>query len=205
MLKNWQLWLVAVMLVVAGFFASIKHVKTELPEFGLVPEFQFQDQNGNAFSSESLKNKVWIAGFIFTRCKGPCPLISSKMAELKKRLSYSDRLALVSFSVDPEYDTPEKLAAYAEKFSGSTSSPQEQKKGPQWHFLTGAKEKIYELAVKTFMQTASNDETQVDIQKKFAHGTRLALIDSQGRIRGFYDSQDSNMVQALELDIRAIL
>ncbi len=110
MLKNWQLWLVAVMLVVAGFFASMKHVKTELPEFGVVPEFQFQDQTGASFSSETLKNKVWVAGFIFTRCMGPCPLISAKMAELKKRLHYSDRFSLVSFSVDPENDTSEKLA-----------------------------------------------------------------------------------------------
>ncbi len=197
MLKNWQLWLVAVMLVIAGFLASIKHVKTELPELGLVPEFQFQGQNGNAFSSESLKNKIWVAGFIFTRCKGPCPLISSKMAELKKRLSYSDRLALVSFSVDPEHDTPEKLAAYAEKFRRDGK--------PQWHFLTGAKEKIYELAVKAFKQTAASDESQLDVQQKFMHGTRLTLVDSAGRIRGFYSVSDEDGIDKLELDIRSIL
>lgn len=197
MLKNWQLWLVAVMLVVAGFLASIKHVKTELPEFGVVPQFQFQDQTGVSFSSEALKNKVWVAGFIFTRCKGPCPLISSKMAELKKRLSYSDRLAFVSFSVDPEHDTPEKLATYAEKFKREGK--------PQWYFLTGAKEKIYELAIKTFMQTASSDDAQSDIQQKFMHGTRLTLVDAEGRIRGFYNISDEGGIDKLELDIRSIL
>ncbi len=196
-MKKWQLILVAVMLVAAAFWASVKNVKTELPDYGPVPAFEFQDQSSQFFSSASLENKVWVAGFIFTRCMGPCPIISSKMAELKKRLSYSPRFALVSFSVDPEHDTPEKLAAYAEKFKREGK--------PEWHFLTGAKEKIYELAVQTFKQTASEDAAQADIQQKFMHGTRLALIDSRGHIRGFYDSQDSAMTNHLERDIRAIL
>lgn len=196
-MKKWQLILVAVMLVAAAFWASVKNVKTELPDYGPVPAFEFQDQSSQTFSSAALENKVWVAGFIFTRCMGPCPIISAKMAELKKRLSYSPRFALVSFSVDPEHDTPEKLAAYAEKFKREGK--------PQWHFLTGAKEKIYELAVQTFKQTASEDIQQSDVQQKFMHGTRLVLIDSQGRIRGFYDSQDSAMTNHLERDIRAIL
>lgn len=196
-MKKWQLILVAVMLVAAAFWASVKNVKTELPDYGPVPAFEFQDQSSQVFSSASLENKVWVAGFIFTRCMGPCPIISSKMAELKKRLSYSPRFALVSFSVDPEHDTPERLAAYAEKFKREGK--------PEWHFLTGAKEAIYDLAVQTFKQTASEDAEQADIQQKFMHGTRLALIDSRGHIRGFYDSQDSAMTNHLERDIRAIL
>jgi len=196
-MKKWQLILVAVMLVAAAFWASVKNVKTELPDYGSVPAFEFQNQNNQVFSSSALENKVWVAAFIFTRCMGPCPTISAKMAELNKRLSYSPRFALVSFSVDPEHDTPEKLAAYAEKFKREGK--------PEWHFLTGAKEKIYELAVQTFKQTASEDAQQPDIQQKFMHGTRLALIDSWGRIRGFYDSQDPAMTNHLERDIRSIL
>jgi len=196
-MKKWQLILVVVMLVVVGFWAVVKNVKTELPDYGKVSAFEFQDQSGQVFSSASLENKVWVAGFIFTRCMGPCPMISAKMAELKKRLHYSSRFALVSFSVDPEHDTPEKLAVYAEKFKREGK--------PSWHFLTGAKEKIYALAVETFKQTASEDPAQADIQQKFMHGTRVALVDGQGRIRGFYDSQDPEMVHHLERDIRAIL
>lgn len=197
MSKKWQLILLAAMLVALGFWASLKGVKTELPDYGPVPAFEFQDQNSQMFSSAALENKVWVAGFIFTRCMGPCPMISAKMAELKKRLSYSPRFALVSFSVDPEHDTPEKLAAYAEKFKREGK--------PTWHFLTGAKEKIYELAIQTFKQTASEDIKQADIQQKFLHGTRLALVDGRGHIRGFYDSQGPAMTKDLELDIRAIL
>lgn len=196
-MKKWQLVLVAVMLVAAGFWAATKHIKTELPDYGPVPAFEFQNQKGQPFSSAELENKVWVAGFIFTRCMGPCPMISAKMAELKKRLHYSPRFALVSFSVDPEHDTPERLAAYSEKF--------EKKGKPVWTFLTGPKEKIYNLAVKTFMQTADEDSSQADVQRRFMHGTRIALVDGSGRIRGFYDSQDSNMVDALERDIRSIL
>lgn len=196
-MKKWQLGLIAVLLVVAGFFAALKNIKTELPAFGVVPDFQFENQTGRIFSSEELKNRVWVAGFIFTRCEGPCPVISSKMAQLKKRLHYSSRLKLVSFSVDPEYDTADKLAAYAARFDVPGK--------PEWVFLTGPKEKIYELAVQAFMQTASDDASQTDVQARFMHGTRLALIDSRGQIRGFYDSQDAGALDLLERDIRAIL
>ncbi len=196
-MKKWQLALVAFMLVILGWIAAVKTVKVELPQFGVVPDFQFQDQTGALFSSDALKNKVWVAGFIFTRCMGPCPLISAKMAELKKRLHYSDRFALVSFSVDPDYDTPEKLKEYAAKF--------EKEGKPAWYFLTGAKEKIYELAVKTFMQTASQDPAQKDVQARFMHGTRLSLVDDKGIVRGFYSIEDADSIDKLERDIRAIL
>ncbi len=196
-MRNWQLWLVAVLLVVAGFFAAVKKVHQDLPVYTQVPAFEFQDQNGKPFSSVMLSNRVWVAGFIFTRCMGPCPLISAKMAELKKRLHYSDRFSLVSFTVDPDYDTPEKLKEYSVKF--------EREGRPSWYFLTGAKEKIYEIAVKTFMQTASQDPSQKDIQARFMHGTRLSLVDDKGRVRGFYSISDADAAERLERDIRAIL
>lgn len=196
-MKKWQLALVAVMLVVAGFLAAVKKVHKDLPIYGQVPAFELIDQGGQVFSSERLSNQVWVAGFIFTRCQGPCPLISAKMAELKKRLHYSSRFALVSFSVDPEHDTPEKLASYSERFKREGK--------PAWYYLTGAKEKIYELAIKTFMQTASQDLTQKDIQSQFMHGTRVSLVDGEGRVRGVYNVLDADGVNALERDIRSIL
>lgn len=196
-MKKWQLLLVAALLVAAAFFAAVKKVQKDLPVYGAVPDFIFQDQTGRDFMSSELSNRVWVAGFIFTRCTGPCPMISAHMAELKKRLHYSSRFALVSFTVDPDHDTPEKLSEYASKF---------QREGkPAWYFLTGKKEKIYELAVKTFLQTASQDPTQTDVQAQFMHGTRLSLVDGEGRIRGFYNSSDSEAMNRLERDIRAIL
>ena len=175
-MKKRLLSLVVAMLVVISFFALVKKTHKELPIYGQVPVFEFQDQAGKNFSSGKLSNQVWVAGFIFTRCMGPCPIISAKMAELKKRLNYALNFALVSFSVDPEHDNSEKLAEYALKF--------ETEGKPQWHFLTGAKDKIYELAIKTFMQTASDDARQPDVQVRFMHGTRVSLVDDQGRIRG---------------------
>lgn len=197
MLKKWQLVLVAVMLVVTGFFAVTKKVHKELPAYGQVPAFEFQDQNGRTFSSSVLSNQIWVAGFIFTRCKGPCPMISAEMAELKKRLHYSSRFSLVSFTVDPEHDTPQVLSEYARSFQRDGK--------PVWYFLTGAKEKIYELATKTFMQTAAEDSSEKEMNARFMHGTRIALVDGEGKIRGFYDSQEKNIVDNLERDIRAIL
>lgn len=196
-MKKFQLVLVAVLLVAVSWFAIVKKVKVELPSYGQVPPFEFQDQSGKDFSSQSLKGKVWVAGFIFTRCAGPCPVISSKMAALKKRLHYSTKFNLVSFSIDPEYDTPEKLSEYSKNF--------DQAEGPQWHFLTGSKANIHELAAKAFMQAASEDASQENIQNRFMHGTRLALVDTAGNIRGFYDSASPTVVDELERDIRSIL
>ena len=196
-MKKWPLFLVVAMLVVISFFAVVKKAHKELPVYGQVPTFEFQDQAGQSFSSSILLNRVWVAGFIFTRCQGPCPMISAKMSELKKRLNYSTNFSLVSFSVDPEHDTSEKLAEYASKFQSAGK--------PQWHFLTGAKEKIYELAIKTFMQTASDDVAQPDVQARFMHGTRVSLVDDQGRIRGFYNILDADGVNQLEQDVRSIL
>ena len=196
-MKKRLLILVAAMLVIAGFFSVIKKIHRELPVYGQVNSFEFTNQTGKNFSSEELSGRVWVAGFIFTRCQGPCPVISAKMAELKKRLSYASHFSLVSFTVDPEYDTPEKLAEYATKFHREGK--------PEWNFLTGEKEKIYDLAVKTFMQTASQDPSQTDLQARFMHGTRLVLVDDKGRIRGFYSATDGDSISQLERDIRSIL
>ena len=196
-MKKWLLFVVVAMLVAISFFAAVKKTHKELPIYGQVPAFEFQDQAGKSFSSGELSNRVWVAGFIFTRCMGPCPIISAKMAELKKRLSYASNFSLVSFSVDPEHDSSEKLAEYALKFQNTGK--------PQWHFLTGAKDRVYELAIKTFMQTASDDATQPDVQARFMHGTRVSLVDDQGRIRGFYNILEVDGVNQLEQDIRSIL
>src|SRR6266516_4919599 len=82
--------------------------------YGTVPSFQFVNQNGQPFGSAQLAGKIWIADFIYTTCPGPCPMISSRMNELQKPLEKTD-VHLVSFSVDPEKDTPDVLHRYAEK------------------------------------------------------------------------------------------
>src|SRR5207244_10938053 len=107
---------------------------------GTVPTFQLTNQNGQPFVSGQLAGKIWIADFIYTTCPGPCRMISGRMSELQKPLEKSD-VHLVSFSVDPEKDTPAVLRGYAGKLQAEPG---------RWDLLTGAKCAIYKLSHAVF-------------------------------------------------------
>src|ERR1700683_3737016 len=95
--------------------------------------FSLTDQSGHPFSDKDLRGKVWVASFIFTRCAGPCARVSANMARLQKEMAGKEVLMLVSFSVDPDYDTPAVLQRYAAHFGADPSG---------WKFLTGKRRDI---------------------------------------------------------------
>ncbi|MBI3090334.1 MAG: SCO family protein [Candidatus Tectomicrobia bacterium] len=109
---------------------------TSLPAYGRVPPFMLLERTGQPLDLADLIGKVWIADFIYTRCELECPLASARLAQLQDRFHEEADLRLVSFSVDPEYDTPAVLLAYARRFH---ADPQ------RWLFLTGEKEAIRTL------------------------------------------------------------
>src|SRR5712675_547679 len=112
-----------------------------LPLFDPVPPFALTASNGAPVTNATFAGRVWIADFIFTRCTGACPLLSGRMLALQKALAGRDDVRLVSFSVDPDYDTPEVLASYAKDHGADTS---------RWIFLTGARADLHELIGKGF-------------------------------------------------------
>ena len=114
--------------------------------YGSVPEFTLTNQDGRTFGSADLRGKIWIADFIYTTCPGPCPMISNRMSELQEPLKNTD-VHLVSFSVDPEKDTPNVLQTYAEKLGAEDG---------RWDFLTGPKSSIYRLSRDGFKLAASD-------------------------------------------------
>ena len=146
-----------------------------------VGDFAFTERSGRPITSADLKNRVWIAGFIFTRCPLSCPRISSVMKELQEKLRKTDVL-LVSVTVDPEHDTPEILKVYADRFGAVAD---------RWLFLTGSKNATYDLIQRAFklpVAETSSSERGEGIEA-FSHSDRLALVD-RGRIIGFFDSGD---------------
>lgn len=153
--------------------SSLAH--RSLANYGPVGSFALTNQFDQKFGSENLAGKIWIADFVFTRCHGPCPIISSRMSELQKPLRDTD-VHLVSFSVDPEADTPAVLRAYAEKLKAQEG---------RWDFLTGPKSAIYDLSVKAFKLAVSE---QGDEPGQPVHSTRFVLVDRRGDIRGYYDA-----------------
>src|SRR2546423_13433742 len=107
----WKVTLILIPLITLGLLLWLRQLEVNalrqrtVSSYGTVPSFQLVNQNGQPFGSGQLAGKIWIADFIYTTCPGPCPMISSRMSELQKPLEKSD-VHLVSFSVDPEKDTP---------------------------------------------------------------------------------------------------
>ncbi len=159
-----------------------------LPVLGTVPAFHGIDQNGSAFGPETLAGKPWVADFIFTRCPTVCPLMTERLAALLPRLG--DQLHLVSLSVDPDFDTPERLRAFAWEH-GATSN--------RWHFLTGDSAAIQRAVTQGFKISLSHEGADDDFLS-IVHGVHLVLVDAQGHIRGYYDSNDAEALERLVRD-----
>ena len=160
--------------------------------YGTVPPFQLVNQNGQPFGSAQLNGKIWIADFIYTTCPGPCPMISSRMSELQKPLEKTD-VHLVSFSVDPEKDTPKVLRGYAEKLQADPK---------RWDFLTGPKSAIYKLSHDGFKLAVSDGSHEQGIP---VHSTRMVLVDRHGAIRGYYEATEADAVTKLLADTNHLL
>jgi len=167
------------------------------PEYSLLPDFDLVDQAGRPIDLASLAGAPWIADFIFTRCGGVCPRMTEAMQRLDEPLTASPGVRRVSISVDPEFDTPEVLTAYAAKY-GITDV--------NWLFLTGDRAAIYRLAVDGFKLAVDDDPPAgtVNADEPILHSTRFVLVDGRGRIRGYYDAFDPATEAALLGDLAAL-
>jgi protein SCO1/2 len=179
-------WLSLVFLV-AGFNiarAVLRAPPAPLPVLGSVPMFSLLDQSGAAFGSADLQGKAWVANFIFTRCPTVCPAFSAKMAQIQHRSrGLGDALRLISFSVDPEYDSPAVLHDYARQYKARSI----------WHFLTGALDPIKQVVTDGLKIAMGNDDVEGNFAGIF-HGSHFVLVDGRGQIRGYYDASDEGAV-----------
>lgn len=167
---------------------------SELPVLGSVPEFALTEATGTTLRRADLSGKVWIASFIFTRCGEACPMMMRKETHLQSELPLRDDLRLVSFSVDPDWDTPKVLTDYAHVFGADRG---------RWLFLTGDKKQVYHLATEGFrLATVDTDPAK---EMPILHSTKLVLVDRHGAIRGYYDSTEEAELRKLIRDVRQVL
>jgi cytochrome oxidase Cu insertion factor (SCO1/SenC/PrrC family) len=189
----WKATLILIPIVTAGLLFWLRQHQVQqlsnrhLSSYGTLPAFEFVNQDAQPFGSAQLAGKIWIADFIFTTCPGPCPIISTRMSELQRPLEKTD-VHLVSFTVDPETDTPEVLRAYAEKLH---AQPQ------RWNFLTGSRETIHSLSRDAFKLGLSDSAEEGGDP---VHTTRFVLVDRRGTIRGYYDALAPDAVTKLLAD-----
>jgi protein SCO1/2 len=163
-----------------------------LPMLGTVGPFWLKDQDGRTFSEASLDGKVWIAAFMFTRCPTVCPEMVRRMRGIQEQAKAAGvPLSLVSFSVDPENDTPEVLRAFASERGLDTSN---------WRFLTGDSTVIRDTAERGFKIGVEGTPKAGAEHYGITHGTHLVLLDGHRNIRGYYQSSDGDRVEALLRD-----
>ena len=165
----------------------------ELPVYGQIPAVELTEKSGKVMNLSELEGKVWVADFIFTRCAGPCPLMSAKMKQLQKSFAGNPGIKSVSFSVDPKFDTPEVLASYAGRFSADPD---------RWYFFTGDEEKIFELSKQHFFLSAGKvpDDQVEEFGQSIHHSSKFILVDSFRQIRGYYDSAEAEDMDRLIRD-----
>ena len=170
----------------SGFFLLKKPVVKPLPElpiYARVPNFVLAERNGRNVSLSDLAGRPWVADFIFTRCAGICPMMSSKMALLAQELKDTQ---FVSFSVDPEYDSPAILAEYAKNYEADPE---------RWLFLTGERETLNRITTSLHMNK---------IDEPMMHSGSFVLVDAHGAVRGYYGSDDPAFAEKLKRDVSAI-
>lgn len=167
----------------------------ELPRVAQVPAFELHDQDGAAVTRETLRGHVWVANFMFTSCPDVCPILTAKMAGVRTRL-VADRVPVrvVSFTVDPQTDTPAVLKRYAQERSADF---------PDWRFLTGPLDEVKRVIVEGFKQGLSAQPAQAGQPQAILHGSHFVLVDRDLYIRGYYASDGDGLLR-LARDARVL-
>ncbi len=154
-----------------------------------IGEFSLLNQYGETITLDSVKGRVFVAEYFFTTCGTICPKMTEQMTRVQAAFKGNDKVKILSFTVNPDYDTVEILNAYAKKYEAQEG---------QWHFLTGTKEDLYRLARTSFFVLKPAEATNLgDAGSDFIHTNNFVLVDQQLRIRGYYDGTDPNSVSEL--------
>jgi protein SCO1/2 len=167
-----------------------------IKQYGSVPDFLLTERNGNSVGLAELRGKIWIADFIYTKCTDTCPLQTTMMAKLQEEYAGKPDIQFVSFTVDPERDTPHVLSMYAEKHRADAN---------RWYFLTGQRDRIVRLIREGFHLSVAALPQATDSGGMIPHTPRFVLVDKQARIRGYYDSREIAGFVRLKNDIDTLV
>lgn len=182
--------LIVAWLVLLCAFGCTKRAEPP-PILSEIPSFSLVDQNGEAFSRETLDGSLWVADFIFTHCRSSCPRLTAHMEGLQTRLSDVPDAQFLSVSVDPRNDTPEVLKAYMTDNSLSEAN---------WRFVTGEEDTIRTVVVDGFkVGLAEGDESAGS--EEVMHANHFVLLDDRARVRGYYRANNEG-IEDLERDLR---
>lgn len=199
-------WIVAILTFFAyPIYRSMNRVlPPPLPVYYNVPEFSFTNEFGKPFGSKELKGKFYVANFFFTSCPSTCPRLMEKMDLIQKRLKgVGDKMAIVSFTVDPENDTVDELYKYARKRNSNPNV---------WSFLTAEKNELQKLVVDGYKVPMGDGKVPMNgmvdgktvTMMDIVHSEKVVLVDNLGRIRGYY-AVDKESMDRMMIDIGLLI
>jgi len=154
-----------------------------LVKIGNAPQFSLTDQNGKTISNKDFEGKVYVVEFFFSTCPSICPVMNQNMLMIEDEFGKDKNFGIASFTINPANDTPEVLKKHAEQL-GVTS--------PNWHFLTGDQDYIYNIANKGFNIYAGESKKEGDAG--FEHSGYFALVDKKGNIRSRKDKSGNPII-----------
>ena len=174
-----------------------------LQKMGVSPSFKLTDQHGKTITNEDYKGKVYVLEFFFSKCPSICPIMNKNMMEIQNQFFGNPNFGIASITIDPEHDTPQVLKDHADLLGVKSTN---------WHFLTGDKDYIYDIANKGFNIFVGENSK---VQGGFEHSGLFALIDKNGNIRCrkdnfgnpilFYDGLEKQGVKDIQQDIAILL
>jgi len=191
----------SLVLLATVLFSSCKQKETALPIYGnrdfngkdsvfhTIASFSFVDQDSTTITNDTFKDKIYVADFFFTSCRTICPKMKTQMKRVYDETTDLADVKLLSHTIDPEYDTVALLHNFANLLGVSSD---------RWHFVTGARDSIYNIAQASYLSTAKEDNSEPD---RFVHSGAFVLVDKQRRIRGVYDGTREADVDRLLKDI----
>lgn len=158
-----------------------------------IPAFSFINQDGDTVTEKNYEGKVYLADFFFTTCPSICPKMSNTLELVQEKLMNENDFAILSHTIDPEYDTPSILKKYAQEHHADSTI---------WTFVTGNKDSIYTICENSYMAFAKKD---IEAPGGYVHSGFLILIDKQKHIRGVYDGTRAELVPQIVNDVKILL
>jgi protein SCO1 len=157
-----------------------------------ISDFSFTNQEGQTITNDHFKGKIYVVDFFFTHCQTICPKVAQQMLRVHDVYKNEERVQLLAHTIDPKRDTVERLKWYADKLGVSAD---------KWHFVTGDKEQLYDMADEYFI-VAKEDSEAPD---GFDHSPTIILVDQQRRVRSFCNGTKPEEVDRFIADIATLL
>lgn len=161
-----------------------------------IADFALRTQAGESIRRSDLDGRIHVASFIYTRCAGVCPAMVTQLKKVQKAIAGRADAMLVSYSVTPQHDTPETLAAFASDRGIDGSS---------WKLVTGDADRIYDLARTSYFADDGRLLPRQPASEQFLHTEKALLVDRDGRLRGVYNVTLPHEIDKLLADLETLL